>query len=85
MLFFRLYIMRSRRISNYQRRANLNFLKLARRAYKLKEQADLLPKKQYDEKRATLIRDLQRQATDRKLRVVDGSKQRSNNNLSIWR
>ena len=56
---FRLYVMRSRRISDYQRRANLNFLKLARRAFKLKEQTELLTKKEYTAKRTVLAHDLQ--------------------------
>lgn len=40
---FKIYVMRNRAISTYRKQANLNFIKLAKRIFKLKEQQFLIP------------------------------------------
>lgn len=40
---FKIYVMRNRAISTYRKQANLNFIKLAKRIFRLKEQQFLVP------------------------------------------
>ncbi len=47
---FKIYILRSKDISNYRKQANLNLIKFAKRIFKLKEQQDLISPSIYNGK-----------------------------------
>jgi hypothetical protein len=47
---FRIYLLRNRTLSDYRKRANLNFLKLAQKIFKLKENEYIVGKKAFTEK-----------------------------------
>lgn len=47
---FRIYLLRNKTLSDYRKRANLNFLKLAQKVFKLKENEYIIGKKAFAEK-----------------------------------
>ncbi len=53
---FKIYIIRNRQLSEYRRKANLNFLKLALKVFKLKENAYFLQKKTLEEQKQAILK-----------------------------
>lgn len=51
---FRIYIIRNRKLSDYRKKANLNFLKLVQKTFKLKEKAFILNKKVLKESKTAI-------------------------------
>jgi hypothetical protein len=55
---FRIYIIRNKTLSEFRKKANLNFLKLAQKAFKLREKEFSLPKKNFQDQQRALIEDI---------------------------
>ena len=55
---FRIYIIRNRKLSEYRKKANLNFLKLVQKTFKLRDEAFILSKKVLQERRTMLQNDI---------------------------
>ena len=56
---FRIYIIRNKRLSDYRKKANLNFLKLAQKTFKFRDETFIFNKKTLEEKRKLLQNEIE--------------------------
>ena len=56
---FRIYIIRNKKLSDYRKKANLNFLKLAQKTFKFRDETFIFNKKTLEEKRKLLQNEIE--------------------------